>query len=89
MEMHSVEEALETFRLHSEDGMNGVTCILRPDGRYEVIKCTSGTSGKAATTEVARERCNEIAKDYFRYRNVINRIERVEEEMKRLRQILT
>jgi len=89
MEEHSAQEAIETFRLYSDDGMSGVTCVLRPDGRYEVVKCADGTSGKAATTGVARERCHEVASDYFRYQHVIHRIERVEEEMKRLRQILT
>ena len=88
MERHSIEEALETFRLYSEDGLKGVTCIIRPNGYYLVVPHTDGTSGKALTLDAARERCHEIASDYFRYRNVINRIERVEEEMKRLRQIL-
>ena len=89
MEERSVQEALETFRLYSEDSLSGVTCILRPDGRYEVIRSTGGVTGKAATTVAARERCHEEAKDYFRYRNVIYRIEGAEKELAKLRCILT
>ena len=88
MKERSVEQALETFRLYSEDGLSGVTCVVRPEGRYLVIPHTDGTSGRAPTVKEAHVRCHEVAKDYFRYRNVSYHIEKVEEGLERLKRTL-
>ena len=66
MKEENIRDVSRRFNLFSDDGIQGVTCIVSDDGHYEIISSTSSTMGKAESLSAARRRCGEIAADHFK-----------------------